>query len=79
MNEEVSGMDTEIDDKIDEVLESLQGDDEVVSFVSVKNTNVKSVQFVMKTDAIQKEETKEVEETTQKEEIFIDKLLALFQ
>ncbi len=72
-------MDTEIDDKIDEVLESLQGDDEVVSFVSVKNTNVKSVQFVMKTDAIQKEETKEVEETTQKEESFIDKLLALFQ
>lgn len=79
MNEEVSGMDTEIDDKIDEVLESLQGDDEVVSFVSEKNTHVKSVQFVMKTDAIQKEETKEVEETTQKEESFIDKLLALFQ
>lgn len=79
MNEEVSGMDTEIEDKIAEVLDSLQGNDEVVSFVSEKNTHVKSVQFVMKTDGIKKEEAKEVEETTQKEESFIGKLLALFQ
>lgn len=76
MNKEVSGIDTEIDDKIDEVLDSLQGNGEVVSFTSDKNTNVKSVQFVLKTDAIKKAETEEVEGATEKEESFIDKLKA---
>lgn len=79
MNEEVSGMDTEIDDKIDEVLDSLQGTGEVVSFTSDKNTNVKSVQFVLKTDEIKKVEAEEVEDTAEKKESFFDKLKALFE
>ncbi len=33
------------------------GDDETVSFVSDKNTNVDSVQFVIKTAPIEKNET----------------------
>ncbi len=79
MNEEVSGMHTEIDDKIDEVMDSLQGNGEVVSFTSNKNTNVTSVQFVLKTDAIKKAESEVVEESTDKEESFLDKLKALFE
>lgn len=79
MNEEVSGMDTEIDDKIDEVIDSLQGNGEVVSFTSDKNINVKSVQFVLKTDAIKKAESETVEESSEKEESFLDKLKALFE
>lgn len=79
MNAEVSGMDTEIDDKIDEVLDSLQGNSEVVSFASDKNTNVTSVQFVLKTDAIKKAESEVVEESSEKEESFLDKLKALFE
>ncbi len=79
MNEEVSGMHTEIDDKISEVLDSLQGNGEVVSFTSNKNTNVTSVQFVLKTDAIKKAESEVVEESTDKEESFLDKLKALFE
>ena len=53
MREETSGMDTEIDEKIDELLETVTGGDfETVSFVSDKNTSVDSVQFVIKTDGV---------------------------
>ena len=39
--------------------------EEVVSFVSEKNTNVESVQFVIKTPAIEKEKVESVEEKTE--------------
>lgn len=53
-----NGMDTQVQDQIDEILASIGGEEtETVSFVSGKNTNVNSVQFVMKTAAIEKAET----------------------
>lgn len=73
------GMDEEIQDKIDEILASIGGEDTpTISFVSDKNTNIKSVQFVLKTPAIEKEE---IENTiTEPEETlnFWQKLLKLF-
>lgn len=75
---QTDGMDTKIQEQIDEILDSLSGNNtEVVSFVSSKNTNVDAVQFVIKTDPIEKEEVKEVEETTD-EPSFLDKIKGLF-
>ncbi len=77
LRSETNGMDTEIENTIDELLDSFTGSGDAVSFVSEKNINVKSVQFVMQTDAIQ---LTEVEEVTQPEEelSFWQKLLNLF-
>lgn len=48
-----SGMSSEVNNKIDEMLGSISGKaGEVISFVSEKNTNVSAVQFVLKTDSI---------------------------
>ena len=56
--EKTSDMDTQISDEIDSMTASLSGGDgDAVSFVSEKNTNVDSVQFVIKTAAIEKAET----------------------
>ena len=77
--EKTDGMDSEIEDQIDEMLDSITGGDaEVVSFVSDKNEDVTSVQFVIKTAAIEKEDVVEmVVEETQKQS-FWQKLLQLF-
>lgn len=73
-------MDTQVRDQIDDMLAEISGSDApVVSFVSDKNENVNSVQFVIKTAAIEKEE---VEETVAEEAAptgFFQKLLALFR
>lgn len=54
LRNETDSMDSEISDKIDEMLDSISGDgNETVSFVSEKNTNVKSVQFVIQTESIE--------------------------
>lgn len=73
-------VDQEIDDKIDSMLDELSGgDDKVTSFVSEKNTNVKSVQFVIKTTAIKKEEHKSTKEKTTTNKSLFEKLLDLFK
>ena len=76
---ETAGMDTQITDQIDEMISSVSGgSDKVVSFVSPKNTNVSSVQFVMKTPAIKvKEEAAPTEQDITKKS-FWEKLLMLF-
>ena len=44
-----SGIDLQINDKIDKILENISGTgDKIVSFVSDKNTNISAVQFVLK-------------------------------
>lgn len=54
---ETSGLQGEIDDKLDTMIDSFTGGDyEVKSFVSEKNTNVASVQFVIQTGAVKKQE-----------------------
>lgn len=56
--DKTSDMDTQISDEIDSMTASLSGGDgDAVSFVSEKNTNVNTVQFVIKTAAIEKAET----------------------
>ena len=80
LKSQTSGMDTEVEDKIDESIESFKGkDSETVSFVSEKNTNVKSVQFVIKTDAIEIPEEEVVEEEPEEKPGFFQKLSALFK
>ncbi|MGN1404551.1 MAG: hypothetical protein ACI4XB_09545 [Ruminococcus sp.] len=79
LKSKTSGMDKEITDKIDEMIASIQGgESETVSFVSEKNTSVQSVQFVMKTDAIEIPEEEEPEEETEESRNFWQKLLHLF-
>lgn len=77
--EMTSDMDTQVQDQIDDMLDEISGGDEsVVSFVSDKNTNVKAVQFVIKTAAIEKEEAEETESTTTEKKSFWEKLVDLF-
>lgn len=60
---QTDGMDAKIEEEIDEILKSIGAEDsESYSFVSDKNTSVESVQFVIKTEAIEKDKEKEVVE-----------------
>lgn len=53
LNNETSGMSDEISSKIDNLLGSISNNEsKTISFVSPKNTNVSTVQFVLKTDSI---------------------------
>lgn len=54
------------------------GNMEVYSFTSSKNTNVSSVQFVIKTSEIKKEEVKE-DKKTKEEQTFFQKFISLLQ
>ena len=76
---QTDGMDTKIEDTVNEMLDSISGgDSEIVSFVSDKNTEVKAVQFVIKTAAIEKLETAVDTVDTAKKLNFWQKLLKLF-
>ena len=76
---ETADMNDQINEEIDSLLESIGGSmDDPVSFVSEKNTNVESVQFVIQTEAIEVEETDEVVVTQEEELSFWQKLLQLF-
>ncbi len=64
---ETADMDDQVSDTISDMVDEVTGKNvPTVSFVSEKNTNVESVLFVIKTDAIEKEELEA--ETVQKEE-----------
>ena len=77
--EKTDGMDTEISDKIDELLGSITGDNtEIESFVSDRNTNVLAVQFVIQTEAIDVEEIETVVVEEKEQLNFWQKLLRLF-
>lgn len=80
LQEETGTMDEEVQDRIDTILASLEGKDtKTVSFVSPKNKNVKSVQFVIKTAAVEKKTKETVEKDTETQEGFIDKFIDLFR
>lgn len=75
-----SDMDSQLNDKIDELIDSFTGADyEICSFVSEKNTQVDAVQFVMTTPAI--EEAVMQQASTQEVQTLSlwQRLLALFQ
>ncbi len=80
LKDRTSNLDTRIEDKVNEMLSDFRGDKgELKSFTSSKNTNIKSVQFVYKIDAIEKPES--VNEVTNVEENFNfwQKLMRLFR
>lgn len=77
--EKTSDMDTQVEDSIDEMTASISDDStEVISFASDKNTNIASVQFVIKTASIEKPEVSASENTTSVKMNFWQKLLHLF-
>lgn len=78
--EKTGDMDTQVEGSIDEMLDSISGGDaKVESFVSDKNENVESVQFVIKTAAVEKEKVETKTETKQEKTGVVDKLLNLFR
>lgn len=79
LNSETSKMDTQIQDEIDEILSSIEGEEtETKSFVSEKNTNIDNVQFVIKTAAIEKEEIKVEEKEQSESKTLWEKFIQLF-
>lgn len=79
LSDGTKGISFEIEKKIDDMLSSLTGNDnEVLSFVSEKNTAVTSVQFVLKTDSIKAPEIKEPVRAEPERLTFWQKLLKLF-
>lgn len=77
--DKTSDMDEQIRDEIDSAISSVTGGDtETVSFVSARNTNVDSVQFVIKTAAIEKPEAAVSDTVEEAPLTFWQKLLRLF-
>ncbi|MGN0395584.1 MAG: hypothetical protein ACI4EF_09480, partial [Coprococcus sp.] len=59
--DKTSDLNTQVDDEINSMTSTITGKDvETVSFVSKRNTNIESVQFVIQTDSIEKEKIDEV-------------------
>ena len=77
--DKTSNIDSEVDDEINSMLDEFTGSDfKVESFVSDKNENVDSVQFVIKTPTIEKEK-EEVKEEKQEESLTVwQKIFRLF-
>lgn len=78
--DKISNIDEEVQNEIDATLLEVMGDvSETISFVSDKNKNVESVQFVLKTnDMIMNDEAEELVEEESKEVSLWDKFKALF-
>ncbi len=77
--DKTSDMDTQISSEIDSMTSSITGSDsEITSFVSSKNTNIKSVQFVIKTAAIEINEPSSDDAPQETQRTFWQKLLNLF-
>ena len=76
---ETDGIETEVSSEIDSMITEATGSDvDVTSFVSEKNTNVDSVQFVIQTEAIEIADTVDVEPVVEEKLNFWQKLLRLF-
>ncbi len=79
LRDNTTGLDTKLTDKINEVLDPLRGGTgNTHSFVSAKNTQVDSVQFVMHTPAIEKTEVEVPDDETKEDLSFIQRVLKLF-
>lgn len=74
-----SDMDVQVQNQIDKMISSISGEQtDTVSFVSDKNTNIDSVQFVIKTTAIEKVEAQVQKEQKSVKRNVWQKLLHLF-
>ena len=77
---ETANLDTTVSNKIDELIASIKGKANIGSFVSDKNTDIKAVQFVMKTEKIEKPVAKvEKKEEVREKKSFWEKFLDLFR
>ncbi len=78
LNSQTQNMDSDVQEQIDEMMKTYTGGDFTpVSFVSDKNTNIKSVQFVLMTQEIKTAKAEEVQQQPA-EQTFWDKLATLF-
>lgn len=77
--DETANLNTDIQDKIDGMLDDISGSDyQVKSFVSDKNTKIEAVQFVIQTTAIEKASVDTIYEDNIEHLTFWQKLLRLF-
>ena len=77
--DKTGNMDEQVQEEIDSIMDSIGGEDkEVVSFVSDKNVNTTSVQFVIKTSEIKKANPEPVSEKEGEKTGFTEKLANLF-
>lgn len=80
LQDKTANMDEQVSDAIDDMLNDYDRSDFVpISFVSARNTNVTSVQFVIQTAAIELPNEEMKEETPKQTDNFWDRLLDLFQ
>lgn len=80
LNKETSKLPKTIDEKIDEITSKYTNDDfKAVSFASENNTNIESVQFAIRTDAIKIKEVETKEEVKAEKTTIWDKFLNLFK
>lgn len=80
LNNETSKLPETIDEKIDEITSKYTNNDfKPVSFASENNTNVESVQFALRTDAIKVKEEEKNEEVKEEEASMWDKFINLFK
>ncbi|MCQ4635327.1 hypothetical protein NE619_01175 [Anaerovorax odorimutans] len=79
LSSKTSDMGRQAQEQIDEMLQGISGTDaDTVSFVSEKNTDVRSVQFVIKNDPIEIPEKEPPAESSSEKLSWWQKLLALF-
>jgi putative membrane protein len=79
MRDESSGFDDVISNKVDDILSGITGGDfELGSFVSEKNTQVESVQFVIKTAGVAASNDAINDQADEQQLTFWQKLLKLF-
>ena len=79
LSSQTSKMDTQIEDQINEILSSIQGEKtKNTSFVSEKNTNVNNVQFGIKTAAIEKKDINVKEKKRTESKSLWQKFIQLF-
>ncbi|MFB1083427.1 YhgE/Pip domain-containing protein [Jeotgalibacillus sp. JSM ZJ347] len=81
---ELASATSELPDQLQEEIDAMlsefdKSDFEPVSFVSDQNEGVESVQFVIKTDSLKKEDAEEAEEEAAEEKSFWDRLMDLFR
>lgn len=79
LHQETETLDASIDEAIQEMISGFMGNgDPIVSFVSAKNTNVTSVQFVLKTTAIEAAEAEKPADPIPAKRNLWEKLIDLF-
>ncbi|NLC91732.1 MAG: hypothetical protein GX679_08070 [Methanocorpusculum parvum] len=79
LRDNTTGLDTKLTDKINEVLDPLRGGTgNTHSFVSAKNTQVSSVQFVMHTPAVEKTEVEAPNEVEKEDLNLMQRVMRLF-